>query len=266
MRTTFRDNHAEEAAKSQQYAEDQSFFMEREISSPQLSSLIDYKIAQDRSASRFVYFGSQNPSGIFPNLVLDVISHGISSPFYGCVLCPISAETDRFADGNKWEPYKNKAFWAGAMDKQRFFYLLTDIAWYYNKGVPNPESGTCIEILWLLDNGYAAYPDPLYPKATIFVPPKNPGIFSMIKHNPEDNLQNTTRLRDLIQNILSTRNTSHRTGNVSTTMPHHVDSSLLSNITGSPSLINQRFFSSKNSRAKKGARIISTQYGNAPLP
>lgn len=194
------------SVSSQEYAEQHNFFSSSVISSHLLTPLIDYQIAYDMDPSFFIYFGSQNPNGYFSKLVDDVVQNGEQSPFFGTVLCPLSGAINRDADGGKWEYYKNQAFWAGGIDAHRAFYLLTDIAWYYKKGKPDPHSGTCQEILWLLDNGYTAFPDPKNPKATIFIPSSTPGILSIIQCIPEDYQNNADRLALLIESVLKARN------------------------------------------------------------
>lgn len=229
MGKTIIKNHADLAAQSYAYAYNNAFFEKPFVSSGILAPLIDYQIAQDGDNTRFVYFGSLNSRGALPWFVQDVQQNGIDSPFYGCVLCTLSGAIDRSQDGNDWQPYKNKAFWAGAMDAHRHFYLITDIAWYYNKGNPDPFLGTCREILWLLDNGYAAHADPAYPKYTLFTPLETPGILSILKYDCDDKKNESVRLACLIRNILKERAQLPLSRSL---MPHerHVSSNLISEV------------------------------------
>lgn len=196
-------DHKERSVFSSEFAAAHDFFRGPIVYSHDLSKLIDYQIAQDADTSLPIFFGSQNPQGVFPYLVEDVRSKGVSSQYYNSVLCPLHGAIDRSGDGGIWEPYKNMAFWAGGMDANRSFILITNIAWYYNKGAPNPMSGTCREILWLMANGYTARPDPSNPVHTIFFPSPNPSIFSIISKGDQE--EEMGKLKGLIQNILQQR-------------------------------------------------------------
>lgn len=196
-------NHKQLAIFSGEFAATHDFFSASLVYSHDLSNLIDYKIAQDGDKSLPIFFGSQNPQGPFPYLVEDVKANGTASRYYNSVLCPLNGAIDRSGDGGIWEPYKNKAFWAGGIDANRHFILVTNIAWYYNKGKPNPMSGTCREMLWLLTNGYTARPVPSNPIFTIFSPSPTPAIFSIISTG--DQKEEVNKLQNLICDILQQR-------------------------------------------------------------
>jgi len=107
-----------------------------------------------------------------------------------------------------WDYEKNKAFWAGAIDKNRQFILLTDFDSYpgYNKktGNKNKITGTMDEILWLEDNGYNFYPNPANLIQTLCEPPEHPRPEKIIKNyrnGYDDGEDCTVHMLDRIQKI-----------------------------------------------------------------
>lgn len=193
------------AKESAEIAKKANYFRDTVSSSHQMVRLVDYRVAQDGDISKRIYFGSQNPKCPFPHMVEDVRQKGTDSDYYNSVLCPLTGLINREGDNGKWEFYKNMAFWAGGMDAGRTFVLVTNIAWYYNKGKPDPDSGACREILWLLFNGYTAEVDSTNIEYTIFLPSSTStrGIFSIFKDG--DPKKETAILERLIRRILSER-------------------------------------------------------------
>lgn len=137
------------------------------------------------------------------------------------ITVPSGAGTRRYLEREDleetWDYEKNKAFWAGAMDKNRQFILLTDFDSYpgYDKktGNRNKITGTMDEILWLQDNGYNFYPNPANPIQTLCDPPEHPRIERIIKNyrngydNGEDcTIQMLDRIKDIKDDILKSRN------------------------------------------------------------
>ena len=195
----------EELRESAKYAKSRNLNGMKKFKGEELAPLIDYKIAYDCHKSSPVYFGSQNPKGLFPHFVNDVLNKGVRSQYFGQVLCTGSGAINRSEDGGHWCQYKNAAFWAGAIDKKRPFILLTDISWYYNKNNPNITKGTCNEILWLLDNGYTAVAHHNNPEYTLFIPPKESPKYSTINTYNQNNSFDQYRVASLIRNILQQR-------------------------------------------------------------
>lgn len=113
--------------------------------------------------------------------------------------------------GEQWDYEKNKAFFAGAINAQRSFILVSDI---------ETETGalqngyTCDEIRWLQDVGYTFTPDPNNIRQTVAQPPavfhQQPSIRDYNKHygTETDPLQVKIQRFQMVKNdILQQRQT-----------------------------------------------------------
>lgn len=119
-----------------------------------------------KTATSYMYIGRKKDLEKLGEFC-DLISHGKSSRYYGCMFYPephFAAHPELKRDSYIY----NKALIAGAIETGRTFVLVSDLA---------TESGALLngytgdELFWLQDNGYTFRPNPENPLQTLAVPP-----------------------------------------------------------------------------------------------
>jgi len=125
-----------------------------------------YQLANRQPVGAPVYFGSKH--SVLSDYVNGIKQSGKASEWWWKVLF-FPNETAE----NKYYDYEaNKAFWAGAIDKRRPMYLVSQTKYFANTW--GHIGGTHNEILWFQDNGYKAYIDPNNSDWTLFIPSITP--------------------------------------------------------------------------------------------
>jgi len=95
---------------------------------------------------------------------MDIDRKGVNSVYHHCVLYPERRQVGAVRE--EWTYEKNQAFWAGAIDANREFILVTPIEHYAG------SLGFAVkEMLWLVDNGYTFAPEEANLNRTRAIPP-----------------------------------------------------------------------------------------------
>ncbi len=107
----------------------------------------DYKLAAGKKG--VVYMGTRKGKGFLALNLKDLQEKKEGSIYYGKILEPEIR-------GEEWSLTHNAAFWAGAIDNNREFRLVTPLSSYLNpsRNQDGNLTGVQLELYWLKQNGY----------------------------------------------------------------------------------------------------------------